>query len=45
MFVTTSLSTNIITDASNQIPKVYIAKLNRLLEKEDLMKLKKGILH
>ena len=35
---------NIITDASNKIPKVYIAKLNRLLEKEDLMKLKKGII-
>ena len=35
---------NIITDASNKIPKVYIAKLNRLLEKEDIIKLKKGII-
>ena len=35
---------NIITDARNKIPKVYIAKLNRLLEKEDIIKLKKGII-
>ena len=34
---------NILTKPNNEIQKVYIAKLDSILKKEDLIKLKKGI--
>ncbi len=36
--------TNKLSHPSNKVPKKYIAKLNRVLELEDLDKLKKGIM-
>lgn len=35
--------TNYLTHPSNKIPKTYLAKLEGLLDKEDIIKLKKGI--
>ena len=35
--------TNILSHPSNKVPKKYIAKLNKVLKPEDLMKLKSGV--
>lgn len=35
---------NIITHPNNNIDKLYIAKLNKIITKEDIIKLKKGII-
>ncbi len=36
--------TNLLSHPSNHVPKKYVAKLNKVLKPEDLMKLKKGVL-
>ena len=36
--------TNLLSHPSNHVPKKYVAKLNRVLKMEDLIKLKNGII-
>ncbi len=36
--------TNLLSHPSNHVPKKYVAKLNRAIQKEDLIKLKEGII-